>query len=109
MTKNIVFTESQSHLNKIMALEDSSEYKENIKIFLEKESKKFGLGSVDIEEKEYSDFDPVFVIEVAPNMSFEEMDEAWDKIIENTDEYISTSKNEELINFYQKTFISLKI
>ena len=85
------------------------DYKDFLKHFLEEESKKYGLGSVHIEEKEYSDYDPVFVIDVAPNMSFDEMDKVWDNIIENTDEYISSSENKELINFYQKTFISLRI
>jgi len=108
MTKNIVFTESQSHLNKIMALEDSSEYKENIKIFLEKESEKYGLGSVNIEEKEYSDFDPVYVIDVPESLPFEEMSNVWDNIVDNTEDYLSLARDKNLITFYNKIFIILR-
>ena len=108
MTKNIVFTESQSHLNKIMALEDINEYKDNIKIFLEKESEKYGLGSVNIEEKEYSDFDPVYVIDVPESLPFEEMSNVWDNIVDNTEDYVSLARDKNLINFYKKIFIILR-
>ena len=108
MTKNIVFTESQNHLKKIMALEDISEYKENIKYFLKKESEKFGLGSVDIEEKEYSDFDPVYVINVPESLPFEEMSNVWDNIVDNTQDYVNLARDKNLINFYKKIFIILR-
>ena len=80
----------------------------NIKIekvlnFLKTQSKKYGLGEVIFDPEADSEIENVFIIKVPKNISFEEMNNLWDEITENTEKY--SLKNKTLSRYFQEVFI----
>ena len=74
--------------------------------FLEKQSKEYGLGEVFFDSEADPEIENIFKIKVPKNISFEEMNNIWDEITENTEKY--SLKNKTLARYFKEAFIILE-